>query len=1178
MSALALVAGLALGVALLLGSAHAGRNRLLRARLPRLVEQLEARLGGQVEAGQVALDPRLVLVLAGTRLTRSGVTLTIAQGRVLGLVAAAVRPATRPVHLSAFEATLELPAAAPLPLAFEGHLASAADGSRVLEGVLSSRANRVDLRLRVAPAGPAAQPSLELEITGQGLGLPHSDAPVLATDLSFTLATRGEGASLRGQGALRLARATLPFLEPLGEALAELGFPPLPLRQELEARADLELDGDSLRLVGVDLPATPAHLTGELSLQVDGTLGGTLRIELDRAYLEAGPLALEAPGVARLPLEVTVSGTSRDPSWRARLAAPVALGHRELRLELEEATVAGAAVPPALHLVSAAAVLHAPAPGGSWLLPLTFEGDAGGAPIQGTLRLRQGFLRPLDGGPPRLPPLSFEGALCLAPGPSVRLEGPLTSELSRLHLNLTHTPEAGGAGSRLHGQVAPADLGGWLSPVPLERLFEGAPLACDLTLAGRGPDLEVGGELFAPRLAGGRGTLAGRYRVRPARFEGELRLEQVHLERLPTDAAGTPGMAPHLEAAVTGAVAVHHDDAGLRLEGPLEFRDGMLHLLEAGSRAAVAQGLGPLEPRLDGPARGQLEVRHGRTRIHGLELAAGPLAARGEVAFGGEAGLEAALRLEVEAGYLRAAAWPVELDPEPPRIPLEVRLGEAPAWSVELAAPVGLRGRASPFEATLEAARLGPAGPELLAGLVRIPGPGGGTWMLPLRFEGAEAPDEGSRIQGTVQLRQGFLQPAAGGPPVVPPAGFVGKLRVGTGGEARLTGLLRLERSRLHLEGRRDRLGDLSGTRLHGQLDLGELTGLLPDGLVLEAPGDSPLTLDMTLHGPPSSPAAQGTATIARLRIEGRGDPGWPALDLGEVALDAAGGAKVVQLRALGATLWGGRAELSGAGNPWLEDGRFEGELRLRGVQVEEIPTDRQGTRGLVEHLEGSLSGEISLRGRGRDLDGLHGRGTLSLASGRFHFLRDAGRGAGLGALRVEGRGPARASLGLARGTLTVEDLEVAIPHARATGQLSVQLLRGAAGRLQGTLEARVASELLARSPLLAFPAAAIDELRVPVHLGGTLGEPAVDADLMAAVERLVGRSVVGRTMKGAMDTLWASLGAEEVRPGRDLDHIFARILDGGPDADELLEELIETGIRPDEIEELLDDFRRRRD
>jgi hypothetical protein len=374
--------------------------------------------------------------------------------------------------------------------------------------------------------------------------------------------------------------------------------------------------------------------------------------------------------------------------------------------------------------------------------------------------------------------------------------------------------------------------------------------------------------------------------------------------------------------------------------------------------------------------------------------------------------------------------------------------------------------------------------------------------------------------------------------------------------------------------------GALEGTRVEGELAFSDLAPLLPRG--------------------PIAIVRQGT-----MKIEGRAEG---TLDAPGLALEARANAVGVRVGEetsveLVVPLVEVRAHVNRHRALWSDvRGRFYGGIvrsqgvfgwsgeGFRGVQatlaVSDAKIDRVPTpdgRRMGEHVEGLLSGQLELRRKSLD-EPFTARGAVTLESASYPVLARAagplGR-YGLDPPDPVGRGPLSANVRYRGERWELSELSV----ATASGALRGRVLVHTDGRLAGETHVVVNERYLRSSPLLEIPAVIAGDVRIPVSLGGTLASPRTDADLVGALDDLLGASRIGRNVASAFEALVDEIAgsppprrAYPASPPRrstvktqNIDALLDHLVDEDEEYDQSLDFLLDKGLSPDTIAELIE-------
>ncbi len=354
------------------------------------------------------------------------------------------------------------------------------------------------------------------------------------------------------------------------------------------------------------------------------------------------------------------------------------------------------------------------------------------------------------------------------------------------------------------------------------------------------------------------------------------------------------------------------------------------------------------------------------------------------------------------------------------------------------------------------------------------------------------------------------------------------------GGELDLTGSLALEtpRSAVTLSVQTTNAGargaslgaaSLLGSTLRGRLTAADATtlGLFPRAV--HPRPDEILRVDARLTGTLARPGLAGRVTAARLVMEGEG---VPKFTLGDVfALLDLGPLGLAWPRVSGRVLGGsftssGRLERMGA---------LASTLAWEGVRVEELPI-AGGAVGEV--LQGSCAGEVRFeRASGASAPSV--RGELTIAEPAYVFTKDLAprlERYKLPPIPARGSGPLRAAIRLTRGELSIDPIAARLDGIDLDGSLTL----GARGGVRGRFLVRLGEGYLAKSPLLAIPAATgSGSVVIPVYVRGTRGAPTVTTNAIEILDALLSRSRAGSAVKHALDGLRTPRARDGIRRGK---------------------------------------------
>lgn len=227
------------------------------------------------------------------------------------------------------------------------------------------------------------------------------------------------------------------------------------------------------------------------------------------------------------------------------------------------------------------------------------------------------------------------------------------------------------------------------------------------------------------------------------------------------------------------------------------------------------------------------------------------------------------------------------------------------------------------------------------------------------------------------------------------------------------------------------------------------------------------------------------------------------------------------------------------------------GEVRAEDLEVGLVTF---GGAPLEPRLAGSFEGTLRFHGERA------ARGRFLLHEPRYGALAEAAPVLarwGLPVPPLEGRRPLRLALELDDGVLRVADFEASVPGLRVKGDAQ---LRG--GGLSGDVVLDAGPDWLRQGRALARLGHLLGGITVPVRLGGDLAQlrmvPDVRAALRIAFERLFRDVPASRPLLPAH------------APTRLLgtDALLDRVAEGGDDAEDALDTLLERGMTPEEIAE----------
>ncbi len=369
-----------------------------------------------------------------------------------------------------------------------------------------------------------------------------------------------------------------------------------------------------------------------------------------------------------------------------------------------------------------------------------------------------------------------------------------------------------------------------------------------------------------------------------------------------------------------------------------------------------------------------------------------------------------------------------------------------------------------------------------------------------------------------------------------------------------------------------ERDGRLDGTRVSGTLSLADLYELVPHRpLVFAGRGALPLRgeLEGTIEAPSLHlsiasgavvlfvASSEGSAVLELDRVHARVVVDRQRVVWSELSIDAYGG----RLSSQGLARLG--VDTARPGRPSPEKTvQLQTKVAFEALDLERAPLLR-GHR-LGAYLAGRASGELALKRGPRGA--IVGKARVAVADARYPILaRIAPQLAryGLDALPLTGSEPLQLELEIDQRGLAILALSAAVRGARLDVEsLDVDDRAAVHGKLAVFLE----GAYLRTSPILAIPAALIGDVRVPVHVRGTIGAPQAKVDVAETLEGLLHDMPVRRRRR-----------SEPIDPGAaelDDDVLIRRIARGTPHEARYLDILLDRGLSPDEIATRIEDAR----
>ena len=404
------------------------------------------------------------------------------------------------------------------------------------------------------------------------------------------------------------------------------------------------------------------------------------------------------------------------------------------------------------------------------------------------------------------------------------------------------------------------------------------------------------------------------------------------------------------------------------------------------------------------------------------------------------------------------------------------------------------------------------------------------------------------------------------------------ELETGESGALRGPLVLSNQRSRLTLALSIGPTGDLEGTVLGGEISLSDVYELLPRGgptVVGKGSVEVRAAVDGSVRAPEAS--VKLIADKPRLLFAGKGGGVRVALD--RMLLRGRLNASRFVWRELVIDGYGGRVESQGLVG-WGADGfsGMQAKVELDDLVLGSFPIPSGGLVGTL--VTGRLSGKLTFRRPAGK--GLSGKGQISLDKPVYPALNLAEPTLSKVGLRpppIAGDEPALANLKGGPQGWILEGLGASVRGARVDGDLALK----PGGGLLGALDVSLEDTYLRSSAMLRVPATMVGDVTLPVRLGGRITEPALEADLLGALDHMVQKSTIGRGIHRAVDTVMDGvLGERSPRSKREReqaddaallpsDKLISRIARGTEDEDRYLDVLLERGLSPTEIADRID-------
>lgn len=376
----------------------------------------------------------------------------------------------------------------------------------------------------------------------------------------------------------------------------------------------------------------------------------------------------------------------------------------------------------------------------------------------------------------------------------------------------------------------------------------------------------------------------------------------------------------------------------------------------------------------------------------------------------------------------------------------------------------------------------------------------------------------------------------------------------GLSGEVTLTS----ERSQLAATLTTSGAAFVEGSGLRGRVDPGDLEPWL-GAVTIE--GD-PFTLDAQLGGTWSAPTVVLTVEGGRQRVKAFG----VVIPVERARLEATIGRAGARWSTLRATVAGGTIESTG-----VFDRGFGGTL----ARVTAVGVRLGSIEGVAEELGGTLHVDASIWQRLGEPIGA--RVSARVEEPRYEALRRLAATFSRYGLRQpqrQGEEPLTLTLHAGGGALELSDVEASVAGVFA---LVGHLKRSELGSWRGEARVTAKEAWLATSHLLRGPARWLGDVTVPIRVEGRGGAVRVHAEVLAALDRVLAKTRVGRGLQRALDTLQRDvldMGPRPSSPPRHIapsalassDALIDRIAANAPGADAAVGALLERGFDPAEI------------
>ncbi len=370
---------------------------------------------------------------------------------------------------------------------------------------------------------------------------------------------------------------------------------------------------------------------------------------------------------------------------------------------------------------------------------------------------------------------------------------------------------------------------------------------------------------------------------------------------------------------------------------------------------------------------------------------------------------------------------------------------------------------------------------------------------------------------------------------------------------------VRAERSALYARTIVEDDGALREAELDGSLACRDLEGLF-DSLRVRPSGDAVWKIRGRARGSLRDPhlVLEANAPEQSVALQGQG-----------VELSFSDARATIELsrdrlvwRELSARGYGGRFSSRGS----LLAMASGADIEIEGVRLADLP--------FPSPIEGTLNARFGLlRPRGNTVIG---GGSVRIGDPSYVFLERARPLAAkleLPLPPLASEDELRAELRLSTDRFRVGELSARLSSFSVRGRLDVKR----DGEIDGHLAFVAEREWLQKSRFIAPLAAVLSLSSIPLHLGGTLEQPRVRADLMRAADGILARSAIGRRLRATLIELAPSIfelpkraGDSEATHGTasllSTETLLDRLAEDRPDAEELLHALLDRGLRCDEI------------